>query len=372
MKKISIILITKNAGQTLEPCLEKLTQQTLKNTEILMLDCESTDDTISIAKKKLSQFSNSNIICRKKTSLAQLRMEAISIATGEYLLFVLPTDEINCYTCEILLDAIETNEADLVIGSFVHPYHKGYLPTSSYQTKKEHEKLSLRYKFLVMPFISGKLYKKELLKKIAIPDLLLHEELLNLMYLELSDKVITLNQILVQTKEHHEHFIYPNFWEEKKSFWFKTTSNLEEQELFYKNQKPEYILLSTIEHILFEFLAYKALGATFEELTMELYALMTSKEFIKVIQDIPHTGLSWKATSKEILLTNCISFVDFFIKQSEALAEISLFKLCILAFLKIYYQQSGPLNINEYLGILQENLNLNISEEAIHIHNFNF
>ena len=36
------------------------------------------------------------------------------------------------------------------------------------------------------------------------------------MYLELSDKVITLNQILVQTKEHHEHFIYPNFWEEKK------------------------------------------------------------------------------------------------------------------------------------------------------------
>ena len=277
MKKISIILITKNAGQTLEPCLEKLTQQTLKNTEILMLDCESTDDTISIAKKKLSHFSNSKIICRKKTSLAQLRMEAISIATGEYLLFVLPTDEINCYTCEILLDAIETNEADLVIGSFVHPYHKGYLPTSSYQTKKEHEKLSLRYKFLVMPFISGKLYKKELLKKIAIPDLLLHEELLNLMYLELSDKVITLNQILVQTKEHHEHFIYPNFWEEKKSFWFKTTSNLEEQELFYKIQKPEYILLSTIEHILFEFLAYKALGATFEELTMELYALMTSK-----------------------------------------------------------------------------------------------
>lgn len=51
MKKISIILITKNAGQTLEPCLEKLTQQTLKNTEILMLDCESTDDTISIAKR---------------------------------------------------------------------------------------------------------------------------------------------------------------------------------------------------------------------------------------------------------------------------------------------------------------------------------
>ena len=43
MKKISIILITKNAGQTLEPCLEKLTQQTLKNTEMLMLDCESTD-----------------------------------------------------------------------------------------------------------------------------------------------------------------------------------------------------------------------------------------------------------------------------------------------------------------------------------------
>lgn len=368
MKKISIILITKNASETIDMCLEKITQQTYPNKEILVLDSGSTDDTLERVNIKLKHIPEVKILCFED-SLAHLRKKAISLATGDYLLFVLPTDELNLYACETLIQAIEENASDLVVGSFTHLFFNGYLPPLTHTIENLEEALSFHYRFMVLPLISGKLYKKEIIEKIDLPDIPLHEEILNLKYLELSQRISTINQILVHTKEHITFFNSANFWENHNSFWFKSIASIQMQ--IHHHQSCVYLFLSSLEHLLFELLAYKLLKATLEELTMEIYAVLSTEEFLKIIKELPHTGMIWKASKSELLLSNCLALADFIFHHSNQLSSIFLFKTTILVFIKLFYLQTGSLNHDEFLGRLQENMNINASMEAKYIKTLN-
>ena len=55
---VSVIIPTKNSSKTLEACLESIRNQTYKNIEIIIVDQESIDTTIEIAKKFDAQITN--------------------------------------------------------------------------------------------------------------------------------------------------------------------------------------------------------------------------------------------------------------------------------------------------------------------------
>jgi len=53
---VSVVITTKNSSRTLEKCLQSIKGQSYKNTELLVVDNNSTDSTKEIANKFSESF----------------------------------------------------------------------------------------------------------------------------------------------------------------------------------------------------------------------------------------------------------------------------------------------------------------------------
>lgn len=82
MKKITIVIPTKNSAKTLGQCLESIGKQTYKNYELIIIDAYSTDDTEKIAKEYTEKFFSS------KAGMSAARNEGFAKASGEILMSI--------------------------------------------------------------------------------------------------------------------------------------------------------------------------------------------------------------------------------------------------------------------------------------------
>lgn len=82
----SIITVTYNAANTIKSTLDSVGEQTYDNYEHLIIDGESTDDTISIIK----QNSNPKIflVSEKDNGIYDAMNKGLSIASGQYIIFL--------------------------------------------------------------------------------------------------------------------------------------------------------------------------------------------------------------------------------------------------------------------------------------------
>ena len=85
---ITVSIPTRNSGRTLRICLKALKAQTYKNFEVNIVDKESIDDTVTIARKYRVKK-----ILTVKSSLLQARYEGAKVANGNYVL-ILDSDQI--------------------------------------------------------------------------------------------------------------------------------------------------------------------------------------------------------------------------------------------------------------------------------------
>lgn len=79
--KISVVLPVYNEAQYLRPCLESLLNQTQKAHEIIVVDNNSTDDTVAIAK----EFKDVTLIHEKQQGITPARNAGFNYATGDVL-----------------------------------------------------------------------------------------------------------------------------------------------------------------------------------------------------------------------------------------------------------------------------------------------
>ena len=84
--RFSIITVTYNAAEVIEPTLQSVAVQTYKNYEHLLIDGASTDDTL--ARAIASGISFSHIVSEKDKGLYDAMNKGISLATGDYLCFL--------------------------------------------------------------------------------------------------------------------------------------------------------------------------------------------------------------------------------------------------------------------------------------------
>ncbi len=57
---ISVIVLTKNSSKTLDNCLNSIKNQSYSNVELVIVDSQSTDDTINIAQKHSAKIINTD------------------------------------------------------------------------------------------------------------------------------------------------------------------------------------------------------------------------------------------------------------------------------------------------------------------------
>ncbi|MDE6656260.1 MAG: glycosyltransferase [Anaeroplasmataceae bacterium] len=383
MKKVSILLTAKNAGETIYSCIESIVKQTYPNIEIIVLDAGSKDKTMKFVRLQQNLHNEIMVYERRNTTIAALRKLGLSLATGELVLFVLAEDILNHNAVTEFVKCIEENDADIAVGSFFHPYYKGYMENAIFDLSKPKELLLYQRNLFANTMLTGKLYKKSLFEEIRIKDSFLNEERINLEILKNTKKIVTTEKILLITQEHRRIFEGERFWENQQSFWYACQENLLYREMFSKKNKKflpkvdwqEFINIRAIDYLLWELLCYASNDATIESIAMEMNHILKDETFLTLVNEIPTEGLAWKKLDDNELLAYCILYADLSVKQISSLqdiiSQVSILKVCYMIFIHLFYKQVSALNTEYFICSIREELNLNESKEAKFVNDLN-
>lgn len=162
--KVSIIIPSYNSSKYIDKCIDSLLNQTYKNIEIIVVDNNSSDNTVKLLEKKYSACSKLKIYVEKKKGPSYCRNFGLEKATGDYILFVDSDDWIEYNSIEELLDNYDKN------------YFNGLERVMIFESNKKHnynfsKKIDGNIVDLIMfgnvgGFTTGFIFDKKLIKNI--------------------------------------------------------------------------------------------------------------------------------------------------------------------------------------------------------------
>ena len=159
MAKVSVIVPFYNSEKYLKRCLDSLVRQTLKDIEIIMVNDGSTDNGPDIVKSYMSD-DRIRIIDKENGGQASARNLGLTVASGDYIIFIDSDDYVESDLCEKLYDAI-LKGFDIVVSDYymVDGNEKKYNKISSCLEGE----ISLRDYLLTTVCPWNKIYKKSFL-----------------------------------------------------------------------------------------------------------------------------------------------------------------------------------------------------------------
>lgn len=116
MPLVSVIMPSLNVGKYIHQCLKSVTNQTLKDLEILIIDAGSTDGTLEILEEYSKQDSRIKLIHSQKKSYGYQVNFGIEMATGDYIGIVETDDYIEPDMYETLYKIAIEHNVDYVKG----------------------------------------------------------------------------------------------------------------------------------------------------------------------------------------------------------------------------------------------------------------
>lgn len=135
---ISVIVPVYNVEQYLPDCIRSILCQTYQDFELILVDDCGLDRSIEIAEGILKEDAEVPwriIHHQKNRGLSASRNTGVSVAQGDYLLFVDSDDYLaeNCLSG--LVAGIEEFQSDLVIGNFAHVFEDGRIVAHRFPSK---------------------------------------------------------------------------------------------------------------------------------------------------------------------------------------------------------------------------------------------
>lgn len=113
MDKISIIIPVYNTSQYLSQCIDSILKQTYPNIEIILINDESTDESLEICQKYAEMNQQISLINKINTGVSDTRNIGIKNSTGKYIWFIDSDDWIEENSVEIIMNNI--NDKDILI-----------------------------------------------------------------------------------------------------------------------------------------------------------------------------------------------------------------------------------------------------------------
>lgn len=136
MPKVSIIIPVYNVAPYLRQCLDSAVNQTYQNIEIICVDDGSTDGSSEILDEYAKLDDRITALHKKNTGVASARNLALSVATGEYLLFIDGDDWIDIATCQKAISNVLSKPVDLIMWSYIREFSDRSLPKMIFQNQK--------------------------------------------------------------------------------------------------------------------------------------------------------------------------------------------------------------------------------------------
>ena len=123
MPVISVVVPVYGTEKYLRKCLDSILGQTYKNIELIVVNDASTDNSEEIIKEYLLKYDNMKYVRHKENrGLFQARISGAEEATGDYIAFVDSDDYISVDFYRLMINAAQSNNADMVLSDFFLEY----------------------------------------------------------------------------------------------------------------------------------------------------------------------------------------------------------------------------------------------------------
>ena len=172
--KLSIIIPAYNVERFLDKCLESVVQQTYTDFEVVLINDGSTDSTLMMCREWGDRDPRMRLISQENKGLAETRNVGIRAARGTLLMFVDSDDYLEPRAAEILVRALETEDADVAIGRFISEDLQGredkhYAQLGNRVMTPAEAYLKVLFDREVKSFAWGKVYRRELFDGVTYP-----------------------------------------------------------------------------------------------------------------------------------------------------------------------------------------------------------
>ena len=160
MIKVSIIVPVYNVEKYLPKCLDSLTNQTLKDIEIIIVNDGSPDNSQKIIDKYTKKYKNIKSYLKKNGGLSDARNFGIKKASGEYLSFIDSDDYVTHDMYEKMYNKAKNNNFDIVVCDLNYIHNNKIKKVYSHIKK---DTTNIKKEMLdIYPSACNKIFKKEL------------------------------------------------------------------------------------------------------------------------------------------------------------------------------------------------------------------
>ena len=116
---VSVIVPVYNKEEYLEKCIMSLTNQTMREMQIILVNDGSTDNSLAVCKKISEQDDRIVVIDNKNGGVSSARNCGLSLATGEYIGFVDPDDWVDLDMYQKMYEAITASKSEICMCNYV-------------------------------------------------------------------------------------------------------------------------------------------------------------------------------------------------------------------------------------------------------------
>lgn len=168
---VSIIVPVYNVERCLDRCLGSLTDQTLKNIEIICINDGSTDNSAEILTEFAKKDTRIKILTQQNAGLSAARNAGMEIAKGEFIGFVDSDDWVDIDFFEKLYSCAKKNDCDIAVADFIRQHPKKKKVRLNITEEKICETAEDKY-LICKTYREGcvwnKIYRSEFLKSIDL------------------------------------------------------------------------------------------------------------------------------------------------------------------------------------------------------------
>lgn len=112
---VSVIIPLYNNEKFLVHCVKSIIEQTYKDFEVIIYDDGSKDNSLAVAKDLAKIDERIRVFSRENKGPAATRNDALSIARGKYISFIDSDDYVSKWFLEMLITAIQKDNADIAV-----------------------------------------------------------------------------------------------------------------------------------------------------------------------------------------------------------------------------------------------------------------
>ena len=181
MPKVSIIIPVHNTAEYLEKCVASVTAQTLTDTEIILVENASTDNSLELCHQIALTDKRIKVLHIDEADLSTARNAGVEMASGEYVGFVDSDDTIHPEMYEHMYSLANGHDLELVDCNFYCTYdtkpNKYPYPQDGkviILSAKEAATLNLREK--ISRVVCTMLYKRSLFETLKFPTHMYYED----------------------------------------------------------------------------------------------------------------------------------------------------------------------------------------------------